>query len=378
MSRNTEYEFVDTDTEDVVALLVSAYEKITGTTVQPASPEKLFIQWTSNIIVQERVLTNYAANQNLPSRADGSNLDALGELFYDSVRPSAQAALCTVRFYISAAQSTSVLIPKGTRVTDASSTLIWETSADTYIAIGSLYADVKVQCQTPGASGNGYAAGQINTIVDVFNYFSACENITTSGDGSDAATDDEYYALLRASADGYSSAGSKGGYVYWAKKASTDIADVVANRPSAGTVALYVLMDDGSIAGTEVKAAVLAACSDSSVRPLTDSVTVSDPEIASYNIAFTYYIASTSTSSASDIEASVSKAVATYKTWQHAKLGRDINPSYLISLLMSTGIKRVDLTSPSFTTLRDGSDNTIPQIAAAGTVAITNGGYENE
>ena len=59
-------------------------------------------------------------------------------------------------------------------------------------------------------------------------------------------------------------------------------------------------------------------------------------------------------------------------------MGRDINPSKLIGLLMQTGIKRVDLTSPSFTALKDGSDNAAPQVAEVGEITATNGGHEDE
>ena len=52
--RNTEYQFVPTDTGEIEAQLVAMYEAITKTTVQPASPERLFLQWTANIIIQER------------------------------------------------------------------------------------------------------------------------------------------------------------------------------------------------------------------------------------------------------------------------------------------------------------------------------------
>ena len=71
MARNTEYQFVPTDAGEVVSLLTALYEQITGATVRPASPEKLFIQYMANIIVQERVLNNYTGNQNVPSRAEG-------------------------------------------------------------------------------------------------------------------------------------------------------------------------------------------------------------------------------------------------------------------------------------------------------------------
>lgn len=378
MSRNTQYQFISTDTNALVSALVSGYEKITGVSVQPASPEKLFIQWVADIIIQERVQNNYTGNQNIPSRASGENLDALGELFYVSERPAAQPAVCNERFYISEAQATAILIPAGTRVTDSSSTLVWETVEDVYVDIGDTYADVQIRCQTPGVVGNDYAVGQINTIIDLFDYYIRCENTTASDSGSDEATDDEFYELMRASQDAYSCAGAKGGYIYFAKQVSTKIADVVANSPSDGAVDLYVLMDDGTIATTEIKNAVLTACNDDTVRPLTDKVSVKDPQKVSYNITFTYYVPKDSSLSSTEIKAAVDKAVAEFVAWQCGKLGRDINPSVLIGKLMQTGIKRVALTSPVFTTLRDGSDDTTPQVASVGTITATNGGYEDE
>ncbi len=378
MPRNKEYQFVSTDTNALVSQLISAYEQLSGHTVHPASPERLFIQWIADVIIQERVMNNYTGNQNIPSRAEGADLDAIGELFYDKTRPAAQAAICTVRFYISEAQSSAILVPKGTRVTDKNNTLVWETTDDAYVGIGNTSTDVMAQCQTVGIIGNGYTPGQIDTLVDVFNYYDHCENITTSDDGANTATDDEYYELMRSSEDAYSTAGAKGGYLYFAKQVSTEIADVVSNSSAPGQVDLYVLMSDGTIAGQEIKNAVLAACNDNHVRPMTDYVVVDDPETVSYNITFTYYISRSTSLSAAEIEAAVNAAVSEYESWQSSKLGRDINPSYLGSLLMKSGIKRIEMSAPAFTSLRDGSDNTVPQVAQVGAVTITNGGYEND
>lgn len=378
MSRNKEYQFISTDTNALVTQLISAYEQIVGITAQPASPERLFISWIAGVIVQERVLNNYTGNQNIPSRAEGADLDALGELFYDKTRPAAQAAICTVRFHISEAQASAILVPKGTRVTDKNNTLVWETTDDAYVGIGNTSADVMAQCQTVGIIGNGYTPGQIDTLVDVFNYYDHCENITTSDSGANTATDDEYYELMRASEDAYSTAGSKGGYLYFAKQVSTEIADVVSNSPTPGQVDLYVLMSDGTIAGQEIKNAVYAACNDEYIRPMTDYVVVADPDTVPYDIEFTYYIPHDTLLSAADIEEAVNNAVDEYVSWQCAKLGRDINPSYLGSLLMKTGVKRIEMVTPAYMSLRNGSDNTIPQVAEVANITITNGGYEND
>ena len=92
MARNAAYQFVSTDTDTVAALLVEVYEKLTGAAVRPASPERVFIQWVADVVVQERVLNNYTGNQNIPSRAEGKNLDALAELTYIQKRPEARPA----------------------------------------------------------------------------------------------------------------------------------------------------------------------------------------------------------------------------------------------------------------------------------------------
>ncbi len=378
MSRNTEHQFVPTDGDDIISMLVAMYEKITGTAVRLASPEMLFIRWVGAVIIQERVLNNYTGNQNVPSRAGGENLDALAELTYLRERPESKAATCKMLFSISEAQDTAVLVPAGTRITNAGGTLTWETIEDVYIPIGETSVETQARCQTVGIIGNGYAAGQINALVDVYDYYSECRNVTASEGGADRATDDEYYELMRASMDAFSCAGARGGYIYWAKQVSTEIADVVANSPVPGEVKIYVLMEGGALAGEEMKSKVLAACSEDTKRPLTDHVFVEDAEVVSYDISFTYYLQSGRTKSAAEVATAVSKAVEQYKVWQCGQLGRDINPDELREYLYHTGIKRIELAAPAFTALRDGRNRTVPQVARARTVTIMNGGYEDE
>lgn len=390
MSRNPLYQFVDTDTTKLEAALVDAYEALVGHSAQPSSPERIFISWVASIILQERVYLNYAANQNIPSRAEGANLDALGELFYQHTRPAATAATVTMRFAISEAQAAAVLIPKGTRVSNGQN-MFWETNEDHYIAAGDTYGDVTAVCQTAGTAGNGYLAGQITTIVDVFDYYDHCANLTESGGGSDAPTDDEFYEQLRQSEDNYSTAGPKGGYIAKAKAVSTAIADVLPNSPTPGEVRIYVLMEDGTIAGEEVKKAVLAACNADETRPLTDHVLVEDPEVVDYDIDATYYL-NRGGPSAADLQASIADAVDAYVQWQAGKLGRDINPSELTRRMMVNGIKRVVIRSPVYTELRSGNvatdaggrvaladlTDSIPQVARLRTRTVTSGGYEDE
>lgn len=385
--RNTEHRFIDTDPDALEAKLIAAYEKLAGRSLHPTDAEMVLIHWVMEAILQERVQNNYTGNQNIPSRAEGKNLDALAELVYAMSRPDAKAAACTVRFYLSAPQAFAVLIPAGTRVTSGSGGLVWETVQDAAVSAGDAYVDTAVRCQTAGTVGNGYAIGQIDRMIDPIPYCSRCENVTVSGGGSDRPDDDAFYELMRVSMDGYSTAGGYGNYIYHARKASTEIIDVTPNSPAPGTVYIYVLVKGGEPANEEMKNAVFAECNADDVRPLTDYVRIGDPEIVPYQIDFTYWIHAAQTTGSAAIQAKVEAAVQEYVRWQSARLGRDINPSYLIGLLMQTGIKRVELREPAFTPLRDGVlelgreydyPDTVPQLAKVGTVSTRNGGYEDE
>lgn len=380
MGRNVSYEFVSTDSDELVSAIIAVYEELTGISVRPSSPEKLFIQWVANILVLERTHINRAGNSNIPSRAEGSDLDALGETIFDLARPEPGPSVVRVRFYLSEAQNFNILIPAGTRVTDAGWTLYWSTDKDTYIYAGEGFADIPCTCETSGTVGNGYELGQINTIVDVFEYYSRCENVTVSDGGTDAATDDEYYGLMVQSLNKWSTAGARGGYIYYARQVSTEIADVIVKQPDAGLVYIYALMDDGTLATEEIKREILKACSADDVRPLTDCVSVHDGEPVPYNVRFTYYTARDTAKNVSQMEKDVQAAVDSYIAWQSARFGRDINPDKLRSYLLEAGVKRIVLDEPEFTILRSGDseDYAAPQIAAVGEIEIRNGGYEDE
>ena len=113
MSKPSEYRFIPTDPEEIIVWMTAAYEEIMGVTVKPASPDQLFIRWIAKVIILERVLTNYAANQNIPSRAEGKNLDALAEMFYMRERPQSKAATCTMRFCIPSHRRSLCLFRRG-------------------------------------------------------------------------------------------------------------------------------------------------------------------------------------------------------------------------------------------------------------------------
>lgn len=363
--------FVDTDAERLVNALIKSYEIFTGRTLYPADPARLFILWIADIIIQERVIINESAKQNVPRYAEGVYLDSLAEIFKDTERLQAQPARTTLRFYLSAPQPSMQIIPKGTRVT-VDGVIVFETEETAQILPGASYGDVSAVCQVTGEFGNGFTPGQITQIVDLYPFYERVENITTSAGGSDMESDDAFYKRMRESMETFSTAGPAGAYIYHTKTASPKIADVVALSPEPGIVDIRVLLENGELPETDMIQLIQEALSADKVRPLTDFVTVSAPTAFAFELEIVYYIPKQSASSATVIENAVENAVKEYIKWQTGKMGRDINPSYLISLLMATGIKRAEIIKPSYTVLDEN------MVAVIESQSVVCGGVEDE
>ena len=363
--------FVDTDTNTVVNALIQSYEAFTGRTLYPADPARLFILWVADIIIQERVNIDFSARQNVPRYAEGEYLDSLAELFKDAYRLEPEKAKTTLRFTLSIPLEVATIVPAGTRVT-VDGEIIFQTLQALTIPAGDLFGDVEAECQTAGEIGNGFVPGQITQLIDIFPYFGSVENVSESDGGADEESDAAFYERMRESVETFSTAGPLGAYEYYAKSASALIVDVKATSPEPGEVDVRVLLSGGQLPGEEILKEVLDILHADPVRPLTDHVTVAAPETVPYDIDFTYWTQEGGAISDDKVAENIAAAVRTFKEWQGAKMGRDVNPSYLISLLMQAGAKRVKVRSPVDTVVPDNA------VAVIGETAVVNGGAENE
>ena len=233
--------FVDSDALAILSEMIAGYEAETGRTLYPADPVRVLLNYVAAVISQERAKINDSAKMNVPRFARGDYLDSLAEIFRGVERLEAVPAECMLKFSISSAQDTGVIIPAGTRAT-ADGSITFSTVSDIVIPAGEVSGAVKAVCDIPGTVGNGYLAGQIKSCVDIFPYFSAVENLDTTGGGSDRESDSGLYERMRESVEGYSTAGPAGAYIYHAKSSSALIEDVTATSPSAGNVDIRVLL----------------------------------------------------------------------------------------------------------------------------------------
>lgn len=334
-----------------------------------ASPYKLLIMGASAIGYQIVQLLDQKGKANFLRYAQGAALDNLAS-FKKIVREPAKKAEATVRFAMTSTRTSATAIPAGARVSTEDN-IYFEVASYSEIPVGSLYADVKVQAIDAGENGNGIAAGLINKIVDPLPYIESVTSTTASAGGTDIESDaDLTYRVYMAPA-GYSVAGPKDAYEYFAKSFRADVADVEVYSPAPCKVTVRFLLDGGVIPDQKTRNEMLAYLSDETRRPLADEVTVEVPEEVGYNITLTYWIAESKSGAAVSIQSAVNAAIAEYQIWQRA-MGRDINPTELTARIRNAGAKRVSVTAPAFTAVEEG------KLPKAGTVTVTYGGLEDD
>lgn len=348
--------FVDTDATAIEQAVITTYEGITGAKLYPGDPVRLFLEALAAVIIQQRALINTTGKSNLLRFAAGDVLDHIGALT-ETERLGTAAASVTMRFSVDGALSFAVPVPVGTRVTPDGN-LVFATTSYGEIAAGETSVDIAAQCSSSGEVGNGFVPGQINLLVDPLGFVTSVTNTTTSAGGSDLESDDSFRARIQLSLEKFSTAGPDGAYYFWALSAHQDIVDVSVSSPSPGVVRVYPLCEDGEIPGAEILDQVSETLNDTRIRPLTDQVEVLAPSAQSYDVELTYYVDRANATLAAQIQQSVDTAVAGWVAWQKAKLGRDINPSELISRVQAAGAKRVEVVSPVFTAV---DFNAVPQ-----------------
>ena len=365
-------EFVDTDTEKLTNKLITGYEELTGRTLYPADPVRIFILWIASIIIQERVQINESAKQNLPRYAVGNNLDSLSEIFHNVPRLEPQVAKTTLRFYITKILEEDYIISDELEVT-VDGNINFKTKGYLNFKSGTDYAEVQAECTSVGKVGNGFTPGQINKLVsDEFLYYKEVANTTESKGGSEEESDTAYYNRMRESEESYTTAGPRGSYIYHAKSVSSQISDVSVESPTPGNVDVRIMLFGGKMPSNELIEQVQKRLNENDIRPLTDNVSVAAPERIEFDIQATYYIQNDKTATLGEIKREVKLATENYILWQTSKMGRDINPSYFSAMLMESRIKRVEITTPVFKQIPKGS------VAVIRTCNVTFGGMEDE
>lgn len=371
-----EVSFIDNITLDEIQEQMESdyeekYESLTGKacTLRRADPATLILYACSIQIFQALLFVDRAGKQDLLKYSYGEFLDNLAAI-RGIIRMAALPAVTIVRFTLSEAVSEVVVIPEGTTVTNGE--IYFQTDEYAEIAAGDTSIDLPCTCQTDGADGNGIPAGEIKTLVDTLPYIKSVENIEATSGGADIEDDENLAERIYLAPSSYSVAGPDDAYEYFAMAYNQEITDVMVTSPEPTEVEIRFLVGDGEIPTQSIINGLKDYLQNGNIRPLTDKVDVLAPEQMPFNIALTYYINRSDSAKASAIQSAVGTAVEEYIKWQTYTIGRDINPSELIKRIIEAGAKRVEITSPIFTTIPPGT------VARIGTKTVTYGGLEDD
>ena len=357
--------------QQMVQDYLDKYEELTGesTELTRADPVSLILYACSVQIFQAMLYVDRAGKQDLLKYSYGEFLDNLAAL-KGIAREPAKPAVVTMRFSLAAIRPDTVAIPQGTRVSNGD--LYFETDEYTEIPSGDTYADVTATCQTDGEDGNGLLPGEINVLVDPIAYVASVANTESTVGGTDIEDDDTLASRVYIAPSKYSVAGPEEAYRYWITEFNSSISDVYLSSPEAGQVLIEFILEGGELPNEAMVRSLADYLANENIRPLTDEVIVQLPAIATFNVNVQYWINRSDINKAATIQAAVEQAVTDYVSWQQSKIGRDINPDKLISLMEQAGAKRVAVTEPVFSVMPDAT------IGRIGTKTVSYGGIEND
>ena len=118
---------------------------------------------------------------------------------------------------------------------------------------------------------------------------------------------------------------------------------MLVQSDAPGTVTIYPLISGGDETPTEVLNAVNAACSDETVRPLCDTVTVETPTKVLYDFSATVLIKDTAVWTT--VLANITAALNAFCLAVSEKIGEPVYQSHMIATIMAADDNVVNVTS---------------------------------
>jgi phage-related baseplate assembly protein len=352
-------DFAEKDASIIQSQVINDYESYFALitriqkTLGRADPVRLFLLSIIYQLIVQRGIVDVTGKNNLIKYARQEFLDNIGARWGPTrgKRLDAKKASCILRFGLSAIMRIETVIPLGTQA-QSNSGIIFETIKEAIIPARWQTVDVVAEAVEPGAFANGLLAGQITQLVSwSAPYLVTVINLDTTSGGAEIETDDRFRMRIWMAPESFSVAGPYGAYEYWAASANSNISNVSvwSDAANAGKVYIYFLMESGRLPTDEERQQVYDICSADDIRPLTDQVFVEVPIIVVVLVVASFWIEDSKAAFAEDIRTNVYTAWEEYRVWQSEEIGRDINPSKLVQMLINAGAKRVVVDSPLFT-----------------------------
>ncbi len=173
----------------------------------------------------------------------------------------------------------------------------------------------------------------------------SADNTTTPPTPAVFESDEEYRERIQLAFEALSVAGPEQAYIWHARRAHVQIADVGVFSPNPAYVTVVVLDRRGNgQAQQEVLDAVTKTLNDETVRPIADHVTVKRAQIVNYSIAAQIYCYPQP-----EIEPIMQAARSNLAEYikKQRRIGYDITLSGIYAALHVAGVQRVEITSPA-------------------------------
>jgi phage-related baseplate assembly protein len=329
---NTELHYVSFDPEEIWKEMMLAYIEAGGDLLYPGDEKEMLLRSVQAVVTQVFAGIDAGLRMQTLRYAAGEYLDLIGEN-RNCLRIQASPAVSEVEITFIATGKSDVLAAG--RAMTADGVNFYELAEDLAYSGLAQVSRAAVVCRQAGSAGNGlYAGAQMGLAISHEAAVSVMVTRDASG-GNDAEDDESYRERIRLYGLASITTGPASQYKAAAMNVSSEILDAKAVNEGAGMVGVYLIIRDGE--GHEaIVADVEAALNSDYVRPLTDTLTVSEADEVPYALVVKY-----KSPSGTDITQAVSRVIEEYSEWQDNSIGRAFNPDRLMASVYQAGAERV-------------------------------------
>ena len=326
--------FINLSTNDILDIFRSAYFDQYGDTLRIGSEEFAAASIFSYAMSVLFAAMNDSAKQRFLETATGEYLDAIAATYGITERPKGYKATCLVDMVV--LPDCPEYAEGALRISDDSGK-IFESAREFN---GRSHYSIPFRAVAVGSEYNGIPQNKIVNFVSDHTGIVEVRNITMTGGGTDAITDDdEFRVWLKNEINSFAGAGTAMAYRGKAMNVDSRIIDVQVieqhmNGYEKGKVKLFVLTDDTVSIPSEVVQLVYDAVSDRSFRPVGDFIECSQAVPEKLNVPGTFYVLYPQ--KFEPVAQSRTKRISDeYEAYVRSKIGRPFVYAELISRLLA-------------------------------------------
>lgn len=328
---STELHYIVYDPEAIWEQMMINYNNAGGDTLYPGDEKEMLLRSVLADITQAFAGVDNALRMMTLRYAVGEYLDNIGEL-RSCPRIRATPARATV---------TITTLPLGIVTTLAAGTamtadgeMYYRLADDVPLTGYAQTLTAEIVADRSGIAGNGLLAGTQMSLAMSNISVSSIVVATDAAGGQETEDDETFRERIRAHLITSVTTGPSKQYEAAAMAVSSVILDAKASG-GAGEVYISLILSTQTGAEALIQS-VEDALNAKDVRPLTDTVIVSQATDVEYTLNVKY-----KSDGSSATNAAIAAAVASYQDWQDNKIGRAFDPDRLKALLYQAGCTRV-------------------------------------